>query len=159
LAGKTSYLLITKLGLLTIKMLVLPRLSNFVQFHWTPNNYSCNLDKQVEYAHHMFFGDGLNRPSRTEHLWMMTQMARWGHIPFPRNWVEILERVCRVSTFSTAARELGLGDIKYRRSPIQLFDGVVFDAEDPIGYLNSLDIERNFTIAEVHFDSRIPVAA
>jgi hypothetical protein len=35
LAGKTSYLLITKLGLLTIKMLVLPRLSNFVQFHWT----------------------------------------------------------------------------------------------------------------------------
>jgi bicarbonate transport system ATP-binding protein len=107
----------------------------------------------------MFFGDGLNRPSRTEHLWMMTQMARWGHIPFPRNWVEILERVCRVSTFSTAARELGLGDIKYRRSPIQLFDGVVFDAEDPIGYLNSLDIERNFTIAEVHFDSRIPVAA
>jgi APA family basic amino acid/polyamine antiporter len=38
LAGKTSYLLITKLGLLTIKMLVLPRLSNFVQFHWTPIN-------------------------------------------------------------------------------------------------------------------------
>jgi hypothetical protein len=37
LAGKTSYLLITKLGLLTIKMLVLPRLSNFVQFHWTPS--------------------------------------------------------------------------------------------------------------------------
>jgi signal transduction histidine kinase len=38
LAGKTSYLLITKLGLLTIKMLVLPRLSNFVQFHWTPGS-------------------------------------------------------------------------------------------------------------------------
>jgi bicarbonate transport system ATP-binding protein len=124
-----------------------------------PNDYSCNLDKHVEYAHHMFFGEGLNRPSRTEHLWMMTQMARWGHIPFPRNWVEILERVCRVSTFSTAARELGLVDIKYRRSPIQLFDGVVFDAEDPIGYLNHLDIERNFTIAEVHFNSQTSLAA
>ena len=124
-----------------------------------PGNYSCNLDKQVEYAHHMFFGDGLNRPSRTEHLWMMTQMARWGHIPFPRNWVEILERVCRVSTFSTATRELELGDLKYRRSPIKLFDGIEFDAEDPIGYLNHLDIERNFTIAEVHLDSRTPVAA
>ena len=35
-AGKTSYLLITKLGLLIIKMLDSPRLSNFVQFHWTP---------------------------------------------------------------------------------------------------------------------------
>jgi hypothetical protein len=44
LAGKTSYLLITKLGLLTIKMLVLPRLSNFVQFHWTPdiNHRNCS---------------------------------------------------------------------------------------------------------------------
>jgi bicarbonate transport system ATP-binding protein len=30
-----------------------------------------------EYAHHLFYGDGVNRPSRTEHLWMMTQMARW----------------------------------------------------------------------------------
>jgi bicarbonate transport system ATP-binding protein len=124
-----------------------------------PGNYSCNLNKHVEYAHHMFFGDGLNRPSRTEHLWMMTQMARWGHIPFPRNWVEILERVCRVSTFSTAARELELGDLKYRRSPIQLFDGIEFDAEDPIGYLNHLGIERNFTIAEVHLASPALVAA
>ncbi len=123
----------------------------------TPNHDSGNLNQEVEYAHHMFFGDGLNRPSRTEHLWMMTQMARWGHIPFPRNWVEILERVCRVSTFSTATRELELGDLKYRRSPIKLFDGIVFDAEDPIGYLNHLDIERNFTIAEVNFASPTPI--
>jgi bicarbonate transport system ATP-binding protein len=84
-----------------------------------PNQYTCSLDHPLrEYAHHLFFGDGVNRPSRTEHLWMMTQMARWGEIPFPRNWVEILERVCHVSVFSTAARELGLVDIKYRRTPI-----------------------------------------
>jgi bicarbonate transport system ATP-binding protein len=115
-----------------------------------PNVYSCSLNEPMrEYAHHMFFGDGINRPSRTEHLWMMTQMARWGEIPFPRNWVEILERVCRVSVFSTAARELGLLDIKYRREPIKLFDGLVFDAENPVSYLNSLEIKRNFTIAEV----------
>jgi bicarbonate transport system ATP-binding protein len=83
---------------------------------------------------------------------MMTQMARWGEIPLPRNWVEILERVCNVSVFSTASRELGLGDIKYRRTPIQLFDGIEFDAEDPIGYLNSLPIKCNVTMAEVHLD-------
>ncbi|ACK67484.1 nitrate ABC transporter, ATPase subunits C and D [Rippkaea orientalis PCC 8801] len=117
-----------------------------------PNDYSCNLEKSIEYAHHMFFGEGMNRPSRTEHLWMMTQMARWGHIPFPRNWVEILERVCRVSVFSTAARELGMVDIKYRREPIKLFDGVTFDAEDPVSYLNHLEIKQNFTMAEVHLD-------
>ncbi|WP_013321845.1 nitrate ABC transporter ATP-binding protein [Gloeothece verrucosa] len=127
-----------------------------------PNQYSCNLEKPVEYAHHMFYGEGMNRPSRTEHLWMMTQMARWGHIPFPRNWVEILERVCRVSVFSTAARELGLGDIKYRREPIKLFDKITFDAEDPVGYLNSLSIKRDFTMAEVHLDAgrtTIPVSS
>ncbi|MBF2084968.1 nitrate ABC transporter ATP-binding protein [Thermoleptolyngbya sp. C42_A2020_037] len=125
-----------------------------------PNTFVCNLDRPMrEYAHHLFFGDGVNRPSRTEHLWMMTQMARWGEIPFPRNWMEILERVCRVSVFSTAARELGILDIKYHRGPITLFDGITFDAEDPIAYLNSLDIKRDFSVAEVAIDSRPLVAA
>jgi len=106
--------------------------------------------------HHLFYGDGVNRPSRTEQLWQMTQMARWGDTRF-RNWLEILERVCRVSVFSTAARELGLLD-KYHRGPIQLFDGSVFNA-DPITYLNSLKIKRDFSIAEVVIDSRSPAAA
>jgi bicarbonate transport system ATP-binding protein len=103
-------------------------------------------------AHHVFFGEGVNRPSRTEHLWMMTQLARWGDIPFPRNWLEILERVCRVSAFSTAARESGLVDIKYLRTPIELFDGASFDAEDPIGYLNHVAIKRDFSVAAVAID-------
>ncbi|HHG2224328.1 MULTISPECIES: nitrate ABC transporter ATP-binding protein [unclassified Synechococcus] len=99
--------------------------------------------------HHLFFGEGLNRPSRTEHLWMMTQMARWGEIPLPRNWVEILERVCQVGVFSTAARELGLDAISYQRQGIELFDGLPFNAEDPIGYLNAQTIKRDFSIAEI----------
>jgi bicarbonate transport system ATP-binding protein len=124
-----------------------------------PQNYTCSLEKSLEYAHHGFFGEGMNRPSRTEHLWMMTQMARWGEIPFPRNWVEILERVCRVGVFSTACRELGLSDLKYRREAIKLFDGIPFDAEDPIGYLNHLEIKRNVTMAEIHLNSRPLIAA
>jgi bicarbonate transport system ATP-binding protein len=125
-----------------------------------PNSYVCNLEQHMrQYAHHLFYGEGVNRPSRTEQLWHMTQMARWGNTPFPRNWLEILERVCRVSVFSTAARELGLLDIKYHRGPIQLFDGSVFNADDPIAYLNSLEIKRDFSIAEVVIDSRSPTAA
>ena len=125
-----------------------------------PNASSCSLDIPMrEYAHHLFYGDGVNRPSRTEQLWHMTQLARWDHTPFPRNWVEILERVCRVRVFSIAARELGLSDISYTKSGIQLFDGTPFNAEDPIGYLNSLRIKRNFSIAEVVLDSRPGVAA
>jgi len=119
-----------------------------------PNTFVCSREQPMrEYAHHLFFGGGVNRPSRTEHLWMMTQMARWGDIPFPRNWVEILERVCRVSVFSTAAREIGVTDVKFRSGPIQLFDGVGFDADDPIDYLNQLAIKRDFSVAEVVLDA------
>ncbi len=110
------------------------------------------------YAHHQFYGTGVNRPSRTEHLWTMTQLARWGDTPFPRNWVEILERVCRVNVFSIAARELGLVDITYSRGPIQLFDGVTFNADDPIAYLNSLPIKHDIYMAEVALNTPMPKA-
>ncbi|HBL13686.1 MAG TPA: bacitracin ABC transporter ATP-binding protein [Cyanobacteria bacterium UBA11162] len=125
-----------------------------------PDVAVCNLDQPMrEFAHHLFFGDGVNRPSRTEHLWHMAQLARWGHTPFPRNWVEIMERVCRVSVFSTAARELGLLDVKYTSGAIKMFDGSTFTADDPIGYLNNLEIKRDFSIAEVILDSRPSLAA
>ncbi len=124
--------------------------ANFIQLNRSDAN-------GIRYAHHLFYGEQFNRPSRTEQLWHMVQMARWADTPFPRNWVEILERLCRVSVFSTAARELGL-DISYSRSPIQLFDGSTFSADDPIDYLNQLDIKRNFTMADILLDCR-PVAA
>jgi bicarbonate transport system ATP-binding protein len=118
------------------------------------NTDACDLDKLCQYAHHLFYGEGVNRPSRTEHLWHMTQMARWGDTPFPRNWVEVLEKTCSVGVFSTAARELGLSDLSYSRGAIKLFDGVPFNAEDPIDYLNSLEIKRDYTMAEIVMDSR-----
>jgi bicarbonate transport system ATP-binding protein len=125
-----------------------------------PNPYVCSLHPSPrEYAHHQFYGQGVNRPSRTEHLWMMAQMARWGDVPFPRNWVEILERVCRVNVFSTAARELGLTEITYSRGPIQLFDGTTFSADDPIGYLNQLSIKHDFSVADVILDDRTAKSA
>ncbi|HIK45233.1 MAG TPA: ABC transporter substrate-binding protein [Leptolyngbyaceae cyanobacterium M65_K2018_010] len=120
----------------------------------SPSTKVCELSQPMrEYAHHIFFGHGANRPSRTEHLWHMTQLARWGDVPFPRNWLEILERIVRVDVYSTAARELGMLDAKFTRGSIHLFDGTDFDAEDPIGYLNSLAIKRDITIAEVVLDT------
>jgi len=128
---------------------------DYIQFD-EPDANTCSLDRPMqEYAHHQFYGEGINRPIRTEHLWIMTQLARWDETPFPRNWVEILERVCRVGVFSTAARELGL-DISYNRSSIQLFDNIPFNPEDPIHYLNSLKIKRDFAVADVIIDSRTP---
>jgi len=125
-----------------------------------PDSNSCDLGSPMrEYAHHQFFSEAaINRPSRTEQTWIVTQLARWGHTPFPRNWVEIIERICRVGVFSTAARELGL-DVSYTRQPLKLFDGTVFNADDPLGYLNSLPIKRDFSVAEVILDAPIRRAA
>ncbi|WP_414514637.1 nitrate ABC transporter ATP-binding protein [Nostoc sp. PCC 9305] len=119
-----------------------------------PDNLTCDLNHPLrDYAHHQFYSDSaINRPSRTEQIWIMSQLARWGDTPFPRNWVEVVERVCRVRVFSTAARELGL-DISYIRQPIQLFDGTPFNADDPIAYLNNLKIKRDFSVAEVVLDA------
>ncbi|MEE3715391.1 nitrate ABC transporter ATP-binding protein [Tumidithrix elongata RA019] len=126
----------------------------------SPDLYTCSIDQPLrQYAHHQFYGVGLNRPSRTEQLWIMTQMARWATVPFPRNWVEILERICSVSAFSTAARELGMLEVGYKRPPIQLFDGSIFNTDDPIGYLNSLEIKSDIHIADVIIDTpRVKVA-
>ncbi|MEH2462884.1 ABC transporter ATP-binding/substrate-binding protein [Nostoc sp.] len=118
------------------------------------DSLSCDLDHPLrDYAHHQFYSESaINRPSRTEQIWIMSQLARWGDTPFPRNWVEVVERVCQVRVFSTAARELGL-DISYIRQPIKLFDGTPFNADDPIAYLNSLQIKRDFSVAEVVLDA------
>jgi len=116
----------------------------------SPELNTCNLETPMrEYAHHQFFGATVNRPSRTEHLWLAAQMVRWGEVPFPRNWVEVAERVCQVGVFSTAAREIGLSEITYSKGAIHLFDGVSFSADNPIEYLHTLHIERNFTLAEI----------
>jgi nitrate/nitrite transport system ATP-binding protein len=36
--------------------------------------------------------DQANCPGRSEALSTLTQLARWGYAPFPRNWVEVIER-------------------------------------------------------------------
>ncbi|MFN6515333.1 MAG: nitrate ABC transporter ATP-binding protein [Nostoc sp. CreGUA01] len=119
-----------------------------------PDSLTCDIAHPLrDYAHHQFYSESaINRPSRTEQIWIMSQLARWGDTPFPRNWVEVVERVCKVGVFSTAARELGL-DISYIRQPIKLFDGTPFNADDPIAYLNSLKIKRDFSVAEVVLDA------
>ncbi|QSJ17054.1 ABC transporter substrate-binding protein [Nostoc sp. UHCC 0702] len=99
-------------------------------------------------AYNQFYLNQTNYPNRTEILWMVTQMARWGLTPFPKNWVEVIERVCRTDIFGAAARDLGLLDIG-EDDPIHLFDGKIFDPYEPIEYLKSLEIKRQLRIEEV----------
>lgn len=106
-----------------------------------------------------FHVDQTNCPGRAEGLWILTQLARWGVTPFPKNWVEILERVRRVDLFGEAARQLGWPDMEPDRKPFSLFDGVVFDPDDPLGYLDRLAITGDVRVEEIILDAPVPSKA
>jgi nitrate/nitrite transport system ATP-binding protein len=95
-----------------------------------------------------FYLNKANYPNRNEMLWILTQMARWGLVAFPKNWVEVIDKVCCPDVFGFAARELGLLDMG-REAPIQLFDGKEFNPSQPIKYLQSLEIKRQLRVEEV----------
>ncbi|WP_414564010.1 MULTISPECIES: nitrate ABC transporter ATP-binding protein [unclassified Anabaena] len=113
-----------------------------------PYNRGDGTEPQELTGYNQFYLNKTNYPNRTELLWMVTQLARWDLVPFPKNWVEVIERVCRADVFGAAARDLGLLDIGWD-DPIHLFDGKVFNSSDPIEYLNSLEIKRQVRIEEV----------
>ncbi|NUN66378.1 ABC transporter substrate-binding protein [Pseudanabaena biceps] len=96
------------------------------------------------------FGIG-NMPSRKEHLWVLTQMARWGMVNFPENYPEVIYNLLATDVYQQAAKELDIPISDEDKSPIVLSDGTVFDAADPISSLQSLPYSQ-FQEA-LHFDS------
>ncbi|MBD2293916.1 ABC transporter substrate-binding protein [Anabaena sphaerica FACHB-251] len=111
------------------------------------DTYKHNHHQQTQTSHQFYFNKA-NYPDRNEMLWILTQLARWGLVAFPKNWVEVIDRVCRPDIFGAAARERGILDIG-REEPIQLFDGKVFNPSEPIEYLKSLEIKRQLRVEEV----------
>ena len=101
-----------------------------------------------------FHFENTNCPGRAEGLWILTQLARWGITAFPKNWIEILERVRRVDLYGEAARQLNWSDMEPDRKPFTLFDGVVFNPDDPLGYIKRLEIKREFNVEEILVDSK-----
>lgn len=108
--------------------------------------YQQNNHKKNHNSHQFYFNKA-NYPDRNEMLWILTQLARWDLVAFPRNWVEVIDRVCRPDIFGAAAREMGILDIG-REETIQLFDGKIFNPSQPIQYLKSLEIKRQLRVEE-----------
>ncbi|MCS6812502.1 MAG: nitrate ABC transporter ATP-binding protein [Cyanobacteria bacterium] len=111
---------------------------------------------------HQFYVERSNSPDRAEMLWVMTQLARWNITPFPKNWIEVLDRVVCLDVFNQAVREVGASldfpvklDLERDRRPIQLLDGPVFNPDHPLDYLNAFDIKRDYKVKEVLVD--VPV--
>ncbi|WKT81691.1 nitrate ABC transporter ATP-binding protein [Thermosynechococcus sp. PP45] len=98
---------------------------------------------------HQFYVDRSPCPGRLEGLWIMTQLARWQLTPFPKNWLEIVEQVRRVDLFGAAARELKVVDNEPDRSAFALFDGLPFDPDNPLGYIEAAAIRRGLDIRTV----------
>lgn len=122
-------------------------------------------DKGTEEASQMlahqnrFYLQQANCPRRSEALWILTQMARWGMTPFPRNWIEVLDRLYSLEIYGKATRELGLPDRADDRKPVQLFDGLVFNPDDPVAYLHSLSIKREIRVEEISLDHSVSQVA
>ncbi|MEG4323555.1 MULTISPECIES: nitrate ABC transporter ATP-binding protein [unclassified Microcoleus] len=114
-----------------------------------PYNSGTEAQPEMLYNFNQFYVDQTNCPDRLEMVWVMAQMARWGLIPFPKNWVEVVDRVLRPDVFGQAVRELGLPDIARARRSINLFDGTVFNADDPIDYLHKVKIKGDLRIEEI----------
>lgn len=111
-------------------------------------------ESQVIVGFHQFANGRNTCPERLEHLWILTQMARWGLCAFPRNWVSVLEQVLDDKTYALAARDLGLPDRAHDRGALLFGDGSRFDGEDPIAYLESVAIGQepklqNYRLSEV----------
>jgi nitrate/nitrite transport system ATP-binding protein len=104
---------------------------------------------------HQFHLNNSNCPGRVEGLWLLTQLARWNITPFPKNWIEILERVRRVDIFLEAARQLGQVGIEPDRDSFQLFDGLVFDPDRPLEYVSQQNIRRDFLVKEINMDENL----
>jgi nitrate/nitrite transport system ATP-binding protein len=94
-----------------------------------------------------------NFPSRVEGLWILVQMARWGIVPFPRNWIEVLDKVRRSDLYSAATSQLNLPGLEPERSAFKLFDGSVFNPDNPLEYLQRLPIKREIKVEEVAIES------
>jgi nitrate/nitrite transport system ATP-binding protein len=96
------------------------------------------------------FGVG-NMPSRKEHLWVLTQMARWGLVKFPENHAEVIDNLLATNIYQQAAKELDIPIIDEDKLPIVLADGSMFDPSDPITALQSMPYSK-FTETS-YFDS------
>jgi nitrate/nitrite transport system ATP-binding protein len=125
----------------------------------TPFDRGTDAPPEQILRYNQFYVDKTNCPYRVEALWIMTQLARWGIAPFPRNWVDVLDRVRQTSVFGAAARDLEMLDIEPNRGPVYFADGSVFNPDDPIGYLNNLEIKHNIRIEEIDIDAPAAVTA
>jgi len=93
-----------------------------------------------------FWRDHASYPFQSHDLWFITENMRWGKLPVSTDTKALIAKVNREDLWRDAAQALGVAaaDIPASKSrgPETLFDGKVFDPENPAAYLKSLAIKR-----------------
>ena len=109
----------------------------------------------------VFYRYSANFPWRSHALWILTQMARWGQLQEPVELNRIALQVYRPELYRKAATSLSIdtpsedykiegvhnsrwslpgGEGELRMGGDLFFDGVSFNPQDPVGYLQQLTI-------------------
>jgi nitrate/nitrite transport system ATP-binding protein len=118
------------------------------QPQWLGTRAAIALQRQFEFGagtepkallrFNQFHADRACVPNPAEGAWLLSQFSRWGWCPFPSNRLEVLGQVYRPDLCAAALQRAGLASVRPTREAFALADGLVFDQDDPLGYLKSL---------------------
>ncbi len=110
-------------------------------------------DKRSMPDFNVFYKYNATYPFYSDGVWFLTQMRRWGQIPEskPSSWYEeTIKDIYRPDIWEKAAKllvdegHIPAADIPntdgYKPATTDFIDGKVYDAKDPIGYINSFEI-------------------
>jgi nitrate/nitrite transport system substrate-binding protein len=104
--------------------------------------------KVVEKSPHImrYWADQASYPFQSHDLWFITEDIRWGKYEAGYDAKSLIAKVNREDLWREAAKELNVAaaDIPASKSRgvEKMFDGKVFDPENPSAYLKSLSIKR-----------------
>ncbi|MEM9986769.1 MAG: CmpA/NrtA family ABC transporter substrate-binding protein [Bacteroidota bacterium] len=110
-------------------------------------------DKRNMPDFNVFYRYNATYPFYSDGIWFLTQMRRWGQIPEskPADWYdEKIKQIYRPDIWQSAAEALVAegkideADIPetdgYKAPTTDFIDGLLYDAKDPLGYINSFTI-------------------
>jgi nitrate/nitrite transport system ATP-binding protein len=100
-----------------------------------------------------FHSDRAHLANAAEGSWILTQFSRWGWSAFPSNRLELLSQVYRSDLCSRALERAGFADLRPERQPFALADGVAFDQDNPLDYLNQLPFSRATALESIPLPS------
>jgi len=97
----------------------------------------------------LFWKDGMGSvsyPYQSHDTWFLTENMRWGMLPATTDVKALIGKVNREDLWREAAKELGIADADIPKEKTRgvetFFDGIKFDANDPMAYIKSLKIKK-----------------